>query len=265
MNGSSSNTNNGENSSGESNQNDGETLNGSSNNTNNGENSDGDSNRNNEDNDDPIPSSDDENEEPIMAIALKDVCDSMTKFGGLPFENLDEWEAEFQESADTYKWSDAQKMLYAKKLFTGAASTCAKAKKGLRSYKDLAEWPNTTTTLDIQTKMMSEKKKSKESYLEYFYRMRGIGEAKLDAPSMLKLIFDGLSEDMQGKLHLYEAKTYTQLKEKLLIKDLTSSPKEEGAMVSALATPLLCACVNDMRMCRCDCCRCCSQRCFIKH
>lgn len=144
-------------------------------------------------------------DEITMAISYKDLCDSMARFGGyLQMERI------------------------AKNVIREEIIHGARGKKGLRTYKDLIdfmrdEWPNNAITLDIQTKLMDEKKKSNETYLEFFYRMRGIGDAKLEEAAMIKFIVDGLTDDLTSKAGLYEAKNYAGLKDKLIIKDMTAA------------------------------------------
>lgn len=53
---------------------------------------------------------------------------------------------------------------------------------------------------------------------------------------MLKLIIYGLAEGAQNKVYLYESKNYAQLKDELLIKDLTTTSKDDPKRESPSTT-----------------------------
>ena len=60
--------------------------------------------------------------------------------------------------------------------------------------------------------------KRDETLQEYYYAMKEIAaRGKIEAEAPMKYVIDGISEDAQSKIILYEAKKLTEFKEKLKV------------------------------------------------
>lgn len=90
----------------------------------------------------------------MAGISFRDVEESLNKFRGQPFEDLDEWVAEYEDIAVTCNWTPTQKYLFARRLLDGPARKAVRANKTIKNYEtSLAhlkeEHPNTASTSQI--------------------------------------------------------------------------------------------------------------------
>lgn len=203
-------------------------------NSSNGDDKDSDSNDDNSDHNNRRDNIDDNDEQVdnTMAINFRDVEDALQKFGGLPYEDLDDWCINFEETSETCKWSDMQKFVFARRLMIGEAKGAIEATKtkidsyaALKAFLKL-EYKDESTFFDIHERLVKRKKTSKETYIEYMYAMMKMGKAKIDDLSMVRYIVDGLHDDHRFKTTLYEAKTLEELKTKLKVFASTAAERE---------------------------------------
>lgn len=164
------------------------------------------------------------NNDTMAPIGLKDVEDSLDKFHGEPHENLSQWIETFEEIADNCKWDEPHQFLFAKRLLAGAAKKNVQSAKTrtIISYATLidylkTEYKDESSILDIHTKLTNKKKSQKESYLEYMYDMIRLSNERIDDPSLIRYIADGIQTSIQNKITLYESVTMQDLKHKLKI------------------------------------------------
>lgn len=177
----------------------------------------------------------------MAGISFRDVEESLNKFRGQPFEDLDEWVAEYEDIAVTCNWTPTQKYLFARRLLDGPARKAVRANKTIKNYEtSLAhlkeEHPNTASTSQIHDILTKKKKQSTESYIEYMYDMKEIGQSKMDEKSLVKYIVGGLPESYQNKVTLFEAKTLKELKEKLVVFELNTYEREKTATAETRKT-----------------------------
>lgn len=152
-------------------------------------------------------------------FTFKDVEDALEKFTGETTKSVDEWVKDYEDVAKTCGWNDVQMYLFARKLLQGAARKAVEADKTATDYKKLVEllkkeFENERTSYEIHRDLMRKKKLASESHLEFFYGMKKVGP-KVDEPSMVRYIVDGLPEEKIEKSVLYDAKDLNELKLKL--------------------------------------------------
>lgn len=138
-------------------------------------------------------------------LSFRDVEDALDKFNGDPFEDIDQWLANFEEIGTTANWSETQKFVYARKLLTGTAKKSVK--KTITTYDLLTahlkkEYEDDATVMDVHLRLVNKKKVNKETYMSYMYDMDKINNGKMDDRAMVRYIADGISLDMRNKLTL---------------------------------------------------------------
>lgn len=156
----------------------------------------------------------------MATILFKDVEDALEKFSGEGERGVESWIKHFEDVSQTCKWNDIQKYLFARKLLTGAARGAVEADPAAINFELLltllrTEFPEELSTIEIHDKLVNRKKKSSETYLEYYYEMQRMGKKKMDDKSMIQYIVNGIPDSSQGKAILYDAATLKNLKEKL--------------------------------------------------
>ncbi|KAJ6635804.1 Cytochrome P450 4d1, partial [Pseudolycoriella hygida] len=67
----------------------------------------------------------------------KNIEESTQRFSGNRKQNLIKWLKDFEQTAEILKWSNIHKLVYAKRLLTGAAKICINVEKSVTTYKQL--------------------------------------------------------------------------------------------------------------------------------
>lgn len=163
---------------------------------------------------------DDETGDENMTISFRDVEDALRKFKGEAIDDIEEWIAEFEVTAETCKWNDVQKYMFCRKLLRGEAQLAMEANREINSYATLiahlkTEHEDDTGGADIYIRMSNRKKTDTETYIEFMYKMKKMASDKIDEQSVCKYIVNGLPDSPQDKITLFEATTYKELKRKL--------------------------------------------------
>lgn len=153
------------------------------------------------------------------SFVFKDVEDALEKFTGETTRTVNEWMDHYNKVAQTCGWNDIQKYLFARKLLRGAARKAVEADEAVIDFQLLVaklkeEFKDEKSSYEIHRELRLKKKSSMETNLEYFYDMKQIG-TKVDEPSMVRYIVDGLPEEKNEKSILYDAKSLDELKTKL--------------------------------------------------
>ncbi|XP_015123892.1 uncharacterized protein LOC107045980 [Diachasma alloeum] len=158
---------------------------------------------------------------PRSTLTFKDVEDALERFSGDGSQNIRHWFSTFEETAEKCSWSEAQKVIYAKKLLDGSAKLFANyechAKEWSKLKKRLIkEFSKTVNSKQVHEQLGNVKKKSDESYEAYVYRvleMASHGDIELEAK--LQYIIDGIQDEEVNKSILYGASTVKELRKKL--------------------------------------------------
>lgn len=73
-----------------------------------------------------------------LSLTFKDIKDSLQTFSGDSKKNVRKWMEEFEETCEVCRWTEAQKIIYAKKLLhSGSAKLFVSYKKCATSWKKL--------------------------------------------------------------------------------------------------------------------------------
>ncbi|EFN62835.1 hypothetical protein EAG_00413, partial [Camponotus floridanus] len=70
-------------------------------------------------------------------LTFKDVEDALVTFSGDGTQSVQRWFVLFEETAELCFWTDAQKVVYVKRLLRGSAKLFANFECHARSYRDL--------------------------------------------------------------------------------------------------------------------------------
>jgi hypothetical protein len=68
-------------------------------------------------------------------LSFKDVEDSLQTFSGDSKQNIRRWLEDFEETSEVCLWTEAQKIIYAKKLLKGSAKLFVTYEKCASSWK----------------------------------------------------------------------------------------------------------------------------------
>lgn len=168
-------------------------------------------------------------------FTFKDVEDALEVFTGETTKTVDEWVKHYEEVAKTCGWNEIQMYLFARKLLRGAARGAVEADEKAIDYKKLVaalkkEFDKERSSYEIHRDLMRRKKLASESHLVYFYAMKKIG-AKVDQPSMVRYIVDGLPEEKAEKSILYDATDLDELKVKLKVYESMHRDKSSSTVI----------------------------------
>lgn len=166
---------------------------------------------------------------------FKDVEDALEKFTGETTKTVDEWVKHYEDVAKTCGWNEIQMYLFARKLLRGAARGAVEADETAINYKKLVEtlkkeFNKERTSYEIHRDLMHSKKSASKSHLEYLYEMKKMGP-KVDEPSMVRYIVDGLPGEKTEKSILYDAKNLDELKIKLKVYELMHKSKASSTVI----------------------------------
>uniref|UniRef100_A0A1B0CKJ5 CCHC-type domain-containing protein n=1 Tax=Lutzomyia longipalpis TaxID=7200 RepID=A0A1B0CKJ5_LUTLO len=172
------------------------------------------------------------------AVSIRDVEDSIEKFGAEDGQDVVTWIADFEEMCDNIGWGDLQKLIAGKKALSGTAKKFVLAQSGITTWSSLRralikEFSPRWSSADVHRKLQSRQKDPNERSLDYVYEMQRIAKAGgVDEMTVCEYICDGIPGDVSRKAILYEAKSIEDLKvkletyDKLVLKKKNSMTKE---------------------------------------
>lgn len=142
--------------------------------------------------------------------------------------------------AELCKWSDIQKVAYAKRLLRGSAKlfvnyeSCRKTWKRLRKALT-EEFMDVVDAHVVHQELSRRKKKFDESYQAYIYKMLEIAaQVNVDTRSVIQYIIEGIQDKPLNKTVLHGAKTIRELKEKFVHYE---AMKKEGKLKAKQQRP----------------------------
>lgn len=154
-------------------------------------------------------------------LTFKDVEDSLQMFSADGRQNIRRWLEDFNETSKICLWSNAQKVIYAKKLLRGPAKLFVTYEDCCRTWEKLekaliSEFGKTTNSKQVHQELAQARKRNNESYHEYVYRMMEIAShAEIEIEAKIQYIIDGIPDDPINKTILYGAQDIRQLRKKL--------------------------------------------------
>lgn len=156
-------------------------------------------------------------------FTFEDVEGSLDLFNGEEGENVESWISRFEENADVCGWNEFQRLIYCKRLLSGAAKYCCEEVKGPQSYTELKRilvmnFKKEIPSYCLHKMLESRKKFTTESLLQYAYKMKKIAmRGNIDDNSLILYIILGIPDSTTNKMILYEASTFDDFKRKIEI------------------------------------------------
>ncbi|KYB28419.1 hypothetical protein TcasGA2_TC032556 [Tribolium castaneum] len=159
---------------------------------------------------------------PNFSISFRDVEDSIRPFSGTdPAYPVEKFVADFEDLAMLLGWGDLQSFLFAKKSLIGLAKMFVQGLHGVRTWYDLKtrlvrEFAAKINSAELHQQLRERKMKKSESAYEYFLLMKELASrGNIEEEAVVHYIVEGILDDSENKLMLYEASSYDQLRIKL--------------------------------------------------
>lgn len=170
-------------------------------------------------------------------FTFRDIEHALNAFSGKDSYRIETWMNEFEDYARMFSWNDMQKLFYAKRLMKDTAKLFLRTTK-TQTYDELKqallkEFGRKESSAEIHKWLQTKKKKSDENLHDYTLRMIEIGNSNgVDEQSVIQYIIDGIDDERCNKVLLYGAKTYDELKFKMLdyakYKETNTKKKDES-------------------------------------
>ncbi|XP_037927320.1 uncharacterized protein LOC119667324 [Teleopsis dalmanni] len=156
--------------------------------------------------------------------------DMIPCFDGEAGMSVEKWSENLEDMADAYKWSDTQKLVFARNKITKVAKLFVQTltTKNYSTFKTemLTEFTHTYSSIEVHNQLRERKKKDSESAHEYILHMRNIGATgSVEQKSVIQYIVDGIKGRPENKMTLYAAKNYLELEEQIEIYERISKMK----------------------------------------
>lgn len=168
------------------------------------------------------------------SFSFKDVEESFEYFSGADHQDVVVWLDDFDEQAAILGWKDLEKLVYGRRLTKGEAKQFILSELKPKTWNELKDGLKKEYSIQVNSQLIHRKleattKKADETFREYCYRMINIASpAKIDEPSLINYIVDGIPESKNNKMFLYTARSISDLKEKLRVYE-TVQPKKDSS------------------------------------
>ncbi|GFQ87050.1 hypothetical protein TNCT_34991 [Trichonephila clavata] len=144
----------------------------------------------------------------------------------MPIQNfLDQ----FENICNSFEITEKQKIIFLTKLVSGSIATFIKSNPIPRSFHEfklnlVQEFGTQINPAEIHLQLAKTENTSKETNIEYFYRMQGIvSRINLEVEAEKFYMIKGLKEDKAIEMHLKSSKDIQELKGKMKILDIQES------------------------------------------
>lgn len=165
-----------------------------------------------------------------IEIELSGALSSMTMLEGImKFSGEDKthsstkWAQDIEDNAEIFGWTEAQKLVIARRTIVGTAALWLQSEKTFKKYEELKtailkEFCDSANSKEMHEMMASRKKRKDESFYQFMLSMKELGKrAKFPDYVSIQYIIDGIEDYEPNKAILYGATTYPVLKEKLAL------------------------------------------------
>ncbi|XP_046141945.1 uncharacterized protein LOC123987838 [Osmia bicornis bicornis] len=156
-----------------------------------------------------------------FAFNYKDVEDTLRTFDGSNAYPVEKWIEDFEEAAEIFRWTDLQKLVFAKRSLSGLAKLFIQSERAVNSWNKLKdalkkEFISKSNSAQIH-KMLSERKLAvHESVQEYYLTMKELASrGSVEEEALIQYIVDGVTDDTPNKFILFAATTLEELKKRL--------------------------------------------------
>jgi len=159
----------------------------------------------------------------FSTLTFKDVEDSLGMFSGDGTQNVRRWLTLFEETAEMCRWTDAQKVIYAKRQLRGSAKLFANFECHIQTWRDLKnalteEFGKTMNSRQVHKELSAVKKRSGKTHQEYIYRVLEIAShADIELEAKIQYIIDRVNDEESYKSILYGATTIKELRQRFLL------------------------------------------------
>ncbi|XP_049317749.1 uncharacterized protein LOC125780145 [Bactrocera dorsalis] len=167
-------------------------------------------------------------------FTFNDIQESLTQFSGDDNIDIQQWINDFEENALVVGWNSVQKFIYSKQLLKGAAKSFIRSQRGLVSWESLkeeliSEFGKKVSSSEVHSQLRSRKKRINETFREYLYVLTEIGKpVNIDTKSLISYFIEGIIDTKLNKAVLYEAKTISELKDKIKVYEKIHSKAEKS-------------------------------------
>ncbi|XP_071579164.1 uncharacterized protein [Temnothorax nylanderi] len=171
------------------------------------------------------------------------VEDALTPFSGDATQDVGIWFTSFEETADLCRWTDVQKIIYAKRLLRGSAKLFVNFECRVQSYGALKkafikEFGKTLNSRQVHKELSAVSKKSDETYQEYVYRVLELAShTEMELEAKIQYIIDGVKDEEVNKSILYGATTIKELRQRSAQYEIQKSNRGSDS-ASKDATPV---------------------------
>ncbi|GFU28886.1 hypothetical protein TNCV_470191 [Trichonephila clavipes] len=140
----------------------------------------------------------------------------------------------FESTCDSFDIPEKQKILFIIKLVDGAVKTYIKSQPIPKNFYELKnnlirEFGKRVNPAEIHLQLSKTEKTSKETHIEYFYRIKEIASRiNMEEEAEKFYIIKGLKENRSIELQLRSCNNIEELKEKMKLLDIQEKSKSNG-------------------------------------
>ncbi|GJQ66189.1 hypothetical protein Trydic_g4249 [Trypoxylus dichotomus] len=157
------------------------------------------------------------------SINFRDVDDTIRKYDGTDDYPVRRWVEDVEDIGKLVKWCDLHMFIYAKRQLTRLAKLFVEGETRLDNWKDfktalLEEFGARITSAQLHRMLAKRKMHKNETLLEYFLHMKELADrGSIEEAAVIQYVLDGIYDDVNSKMVLYNAKNLQYLKEKLRV------------------------------------------------
>lgn len=161
----------------------------------------------------------------VHPYSFRDVEESIPAYGKDNTTDFVVWLEEFEAVAKMARWSEDQKFIMCRKKMTGSARNFLSTVMNITTYPALkkallAEFGKKARPPDVHRQLANRRRAKDETALDYVYNMQRIAkQIDLDEESVCEYIVDGITNDEMQRATLYEARTISELKMKIELRE----------------------------------------------
>lgn len=156
-----------------------------------------------------------------FSMTYRDVEGSIKPFNGKDAYPIEKWMADFEDTATLFKWTELQRVIFAKKSLTGPAKMLIESKGVMRTWQQFKtvltkEFSDKVNSAELHEMLRKRKLAKDETVQEYYLTMKEMASrGKIEPEALIQHVIDGISDDSSNKLILYGTKTLEDFKEKI--------------------------------------------------
>lgn len=179
-----------------------------------------------------------------IVLTYKDVEDALTPFSGDGTQNVQRWFTAFEETAGLCRWTDVQKIIYAKRLLKGSAKLFVNFEVQVQTYSAfkkalIKEFGKTLNSRQVHKNLSAISKKSDESHQEYVYRVLELAShADIEIEAKIQYIIDGIQDEEANKSILYGATTIKELRRRLAQYEIQKNTRARTKSTPQISRPV---------------------------